>query len=209
MTKKTELMLKLSQIYQYIEETLTVRQCPPTIREIQDKFDIKSTSSVAYYLKKMEDNRLIHVNRQKSRGLEIIGSKQIRLSDMVQVPLVGSIPAGLPKFALEDYEDTFALPRSLFHSGNGELFMLNVEGSSMKDVGINDGDIIIVRSQPSAENGQIVAALVNNDCATVKRFIKDHNGIRLHPENSAMSDIIPESLSILGIVVGLIRTDIK
>lgn len=208
MTKKTELMIKLSQIYQYVEETLTERQCPPTIREIQDRFDIKSTSSVAYYLKKMEENGLVRVNRQKSRGLEIIGSKQIRLSDMMQVPLVGSIPAGQPKFAIEECEDTFALPRSLFHSANGELFMLNVEGSSMKDVGINDGDIIIVRSQSSAENGQIVAALVNNDCATVKRFFKDHNGIRLHPENSAMTDIYPETLSILGVVVGLIRTEI-
>jgi repressor LexA len=79
----------------------------------------------------------------------------------------------------------------------------------MIDVGINDGDIIIVKSQQSAENGQIVAALVNNECATVKRFFKDEKGVRLHPENSAMSDIYPEELTILGIVVGLIRTDIR
>lgn len=208
MTKNSELMYKLAEIFTYIEETVTERQYPPTVREIQEKFDIKSTSSVAYYLKKLEDLGYIKRTKQKSRGIELISAKQIKLRDMVQVPLVGSIPAGAPKLALEDYEDTFALPRSLF-SANGELFMLKVEGTSMIDVGINDGDIIIVKSQQSAENGQIVAALVNNECATVKRFFKDEKGVRLHPENSAMSDIYPEELTILGIVVGLIRTDIR
>ena len=208
MTKNSELLDRLSRIYSFIEETLAERQYPPTVREIQDKFGIKSTSSVAYYLNKMEELGYIKKSKQKSRGLEIIGSKQIKLCDMVQIPLIGSIPAGSPKLALEDYEDTFALPRSLFHT-SGDLFMLNVEGTSMIDVGINDGDIIIVKSQPSAENGQIVAALINNDCSTVKRFFKDEKGIRLHPENSAMSDIYPETLAILGVVVGLIRTNIR
>lgn len=208
MTKNSELLVKLNQIYEFIEETLAYRQYPPTVREIQDRFNVKSTSSVAYYLKKMEELGLLKRSKLKSRGLEIVGSKQIRLRDMVQVPLVGSIPAGVPKLALEDYEDSFALPRELFHA-KGDLFMLNVEGTSMKDVGINDGDIIIVKSQPTAENGQIIAALVNNDCSTVKRFFKDDKGIRLHPENSAMSDIYPETLAILGVVVGLIRTNIK
>lgn len=208
MTKNSELLDRLSRIYSFIEETLAERQYPPTVREIQDKFGIKSTSSVAYYLNKMEELGYIKKSKQKSRGLEIIGSKQIKLCDMVQIPLIGSIPAGSPKLALEDYEDTFALPRSLFHT-SGDLFMLNVEGTSMIDVGINDGDIIIVKSQPSAENGQIVAALINNDCSTVKRFFKDEKGIRLHPENSAMADIYPETLAILGVVVGLIRTNIR
>lgn len=209
MTKNSELIFKLTQIYSYIEDTIDERQYPPTVREIQDRFGIKSTSSVAYYLNKMEEMGYIRRSKQKSRGIEIVGSKQqLRLRDMMQVPLIGSIPAGAPKIAIEDYDDTFALPRTLFNTG-GDLFMLNVEGSSMKEVGINDGDIIIVKSQPTAENGQIVAALVNNEYSTVKRFFNDEKGIRLHPENSAMSDLYPDTLAILGIVVGLIRTDIK
>lgn len=209
MTKNSELIFKLTQIYSFIEDTIDERQYPPTVREIQDRFGIKSTSSVAYYLNKMEAMGYIKRSKQKSRGIEIVGSKQqLRLRDMMQVPLIGSIPAGAPKIAIEDYDDTFTLPRTLFNTG-GDLFMLNVEGSSMKDVGINDGDIIIVKSQPTAENGQIVAALVNNEYSTVKRFFNDDKGIRLHPENSAMSDLYPDTLAILGIVVGLIRTDIK
>ena len=198
---------KMCVLRDYIMETIDDRGCPPTIREICEKFDIKSTSSASYYLRKLEEAGELKINRQKSRGIELTG-KRLSSRDVRPVPLVGSITAGIPKLAVEDNNENYYIPTGLFPM-SGDLFMLTVIGSSMIDIGIRDGDKVIVKKQNTAENGQIVAALVEDDCATVKRFIKDARGIRLHPENQYMQDLDPTELTILGIVVGLIRTDIK
>ena len=198
---------KMGALRDYIIETIDDRGYPPTIREICEKFDIKSTSSASYYLRKLEDAGELKINRQKSRGIELTG-KRLSTKDVRAVPLVGSITAGIPKLAVEDNDESYYIPTGLFPM-SGDLFMLTVIGSSMIDVGIRDGDKVIVKKQNTAESGQIIAALVEDDCATVKRFIKDERGIRLHPENQYMQDLYPSELTILGIVVGLIRTDIK
>ena len=207
MTKNLEMKEKMGALRDYIMETIDDRGYPPTIREICEKFDIKSTSSASYYLRKLEDAGELKINRQNSRGIELTG-KRLSTKDVRAVPLVGSITAGIPKLAVEDNDESYYIPTGLFPM-SGDLFMLTVIGSSMIDVGIRDGDKVIVKKQNTAESGQIVAALVEDDCATVKRFIKDERGIRLHPENQYMQDLYPSELTILGIVVGLIRTDIK
>ena len=207
MTKNLEMQEKMCVLRDYIMETIDDRGCPPTIREICEKFDIKSTSSASYYLRKLEEAGELKINRQKSRGIELT-SKRLSSKDVRPVPLIGSITAGIPKLAVEDNDENYYIPTGLFPM-SGDLFMLTVIGSSMIDVGIRDGDKVIVKKQNTAESGQIVAALVEDDCATVKRFIKDSRGIRLHPENQYMQDLYPTELTILGIVVGLIRTDIK
>lgn len=207
MTKNLEMKEKMGALRDYIMETIDDRGYPPTIREICEKFDIKSTSSASYYLRKLEDAGELKINRQKSRGIELTG-KRLSTKDVRAVPLVGSITAGIPKLAVEDNVESYYIPTGLFPM-SGDLFMLTVIGSSMIDVGIRDGDKVIVKKQNTAESGQIIAALVEDDCATVKRYIKDERGIRLHPENQYMQDLYPSELTILGIVVGLIRTDIK
>ena len=207
MTKNLEMQEKMCALRDYIMQTIDDRGYPPTIREICEKFDIKSTSSASYYLRKLEEAGELKINRQKSRGIELTG-KRLSSRDVRPVPLVGSITAGIPKLAVEDNDENYYIPTGLFPM-SGDLFMLTVIGSSMIDIGIRDGDKVIVKKQNTAENGQIVAALVEDDCATVKRFIKDARGIRLHPENQYMQDLYPTELTILGIVVGLIRTDIK
>lgn len=207
MTKTSELNDKLNAIKAFIYSTVDERGYPPTIREICAEFDIKSTSSASYYLKKLADAGELVVNSKLSRGIEIKGRRPAFRSSEA-VPLLGNVTAGLPRLAFEEYDECYRLPSDLFDL-NGEMFMLTVEGSSMIDIGINDGDKILVKKQNHAENGQVVVALVEDGCATVKRFYKKGDKVWLHPENRNMSDIFPAELTILGIVVGLIRTKIK
>ncbi len=207
MTKTSELNDKLNSIKAFIYSTVDERGYPPTIREICAEFDIKSTSSASYYLKKLADAGELVVNSKLSRGIELKGRRSV-LNSSENVPLIGSVTAGLPRLAFEDYEESYRLPSDLFDL-DGVTFMLTVEGSSMIDIGINDGDKILVRKQNHAESGQVVVALVEDGCATVKRFFKKGDKVWLHPENRFMSDIYPAELTILGIVVGLIRTQIN
>lgn len=207
MTRSDALQDKLDCLYNFIVKTVDERGYPPTVREICTALNIKSTGSVSYYMRKLEDSGRLKIDSGKSRGIGLTESTRAKLSDFVQVPLIGRIPAGQPMYAFEDYEDTYALPGNLF-SLNGDTFMLRVTGTSMIEAGINDGDFIIVKRQSSANNGQIVVAFVENENATVKRFFKEGNRVRLHPENKNMSDFYPEEMSVLGVVVGLIRTNI-
>lgn len=209
MTKSIEMQQKMADIRDYVYKTVDERGCPPTIREICSKFDIKSTSSASYYLRKLEDAGELRINKQKSRGLEVIG-KRITSRDVVAIPLVGSVTAGVPKLAVEDIDDTVYLPSSLFSRLDENTFMLEVEGTSMIDIGINDGDKIIVKQQNTARNGQVVVALIEGEMSTVKRFYMENNTVRLHPENKYMQDKFynPQDISIIGVVVGLLRTEI-
>lgn len=209
MTKNVEMQQKMEMIKNYIYETVDERGCPPTIREICYKFDIKSTSSASYYLRKLEDAGELRINKQKSRGLEVTG-KRLTSRDVVRVPLVGSVTAGIPKLAVEDNDESVYLPQNLFSRVDENTFMLEVEGTSMIDIGINDGDKIIVKQQPTARNGQVVVALIGDEMSTVKRFFLENDRIRLHPENKYMQDkyYSLDEVKILGLVVGLIRTEI-
>ena len=207
MTKTVELNTKLQSIKDFISETVAARGYPPTMREISTRFGIKSTSSVSYYLKKLEDAGELKINSRLSRGIEL-KDKKLPSSRLQSVPMVGRVTAGSPRLAFDEYEDVYSLPEELFDL-RGDIFMLTVEGSSMIEAGINDGDKILVKKQTYAEDGQIVVALVEDECATVKRLKIRDGKAYLHPENHAMSDLYPENLQILGIVVGLIRTQIS
>lgn len=207
MTNCLEMSEKMNSVAEYINDYICDNGFPPTVRDICNNCNIKSTASAKYYLDKMESLGMIKKSRQKSRAVELTTQKGVVHRDVINIPLVGEIPAGSPKLALEEIDEVYPFPTSFFPS-SGDLFMLNVVGSSMIEAGIFDGDIIVVRAQQNADNGQIVVAMIE-DCATVKRFYKEKDHIRLHPENHTMRDIITEDAVILGIVVGLVRNRIS
>lgn len=203
--------LKLKQILEFIAEYSKQNAYPPSIREIQEELGFRSTSTVAYYLKKLEDNGDLVNRGRKNRALTISDKyydinpsfkPKFMNTDFKIVPLIGTVTAGLPILAEENYEDSFYIPTNLFHGDN--LFMLTVSGESMINAGIYDGDKIIVRQQNTAENGEIVVALIENS-ATVKTYYREDGRIRLQPENPTMSAMYFDNLTILGKVVGLIR----
>lgn len=195
------------KIYEYIVDFVNNNGYIPSTRELCKHFNIASTSTIAYYLGKLEEQGKIKRSGNRNRAIEILDRKpkvltSIENDDFVSIPLVGQIAAGVPILAEQNVEDNFSLPTNLFRGV--DLFMLNVRGDSMIEVGINDGDMIIVKKQNTAENGEIVAAMWNDE-ATVKRFYKENGHIRLQPENSTMAPIILPDVTILGKVIGLIR----
>lgn len=174
---------------------------PPTVREMCRAIKVSSTSTISYYLNKLETSGLIKKSPNKNRALEIVG-ETFNFTDYVKIPIVGKITAGEPILAVENTEEYFIASPSLFR-GDG-LFILTVSGESMINAGIFNGDKIVVRQQSSAQNGEIVAALIDG-LATVKRFYKEENRYRLQPENDTMDPIYTDHVEILGKVVGLIR----
>ena len=195
MSKQTR--VKMRAVLNYINEYNAEYGYAPSIREICSKLEIKSTASAYMYLQKLKDEGYLNRTPNRNRALSF------KKSTSVNIPLIGTVTAGQPIFAYENYEDFYSFPAGSF-SGS-DLFMLRVQGTSMIDAGILDGDKIVVRKQGTAENGDIVVALVD-DSATVKRFFKKDDHFVLHPENETMSDIIVDDVAILGKVVGLIRT---
>ena len=195
---KTSTTEKIKELYDYILSFQRENHFPPTVREIQTHFGIKSTASVSYYLKQLEIEGLIRHSKQKNRSIEIVGESKIE-----QIPLLGEIAAGLPILAVENVDSYIPLPDGFFGKG-GSLFMLQVRGKSMIEVGIDDGDYVIIRSQETAENGEIAAVMIENE-VTLKRFYKEKDRFVLHPENKTMSDIIVDNAIILGVLVGLLR----
>ena len=139
----------------------------------------------------------------KNRAIDVIGDSSMRNIAMISVPLVGRVTAGQPVLAVENIEDTYPLPADLV--GHENVFMLKVDGESMIQAGILDGDYVIVRDQDSARNGDIVVALVDEEEATVKRFFHEKNRIRLQPENDSMEPIYATNVAVLGKVVGVYR----
>ncbi len=193
--------IRLESIYNYIKSFIDDNGFPPSVREIAEKFSIKSTSTVHYYLEKLRERGLISQGDNKKRAFTVTQSR----GNTNFVPLVGNVSAGTGKLAVENIEGEFPLPRDIF-SGK-DLFMLRVEGDSMIEAGISDGDYVIVRSQNAAEVGEIVVALWQ-DKATVKRLRSTYPHLVLHPENSEMSDIVitsDENPTIIGKVVGCIK----
>ncbi len=194
MSRQTK--VKMRAVLNYINEYNAEYGYAPSIREICSKLEIKSTASAYMYLQKLKDEGYLNRTPNRNRALSF------KKGTSVNIPLIGTVTAGQPIFAYENYEDFYSFPAGSF-SGS-DLFMLRVQGTSMIDAGILDGDKIVVRKQETAENGDIVVALVD-DSATVKRFFKKDDHFVLHPENETMSDIIVDDVAILGKVVGLIR----
>ena len=168
------------------------------MREIGKECGIKSTATVHSYIEKLQTKGYLNKTENKKRAVTI------GKGTGVTIPLIGVVTAGQPVFAYENYEDYYTFPAGEFKGD--ELFMLRVQGTSMIDAGIMNGDKIIVRRQPTADNNDIVVAMVD-ESATVKRFFKRDGKIVLHPENEALADMIfePEQVSVLGKVVGLMR----
>ena len=164
---------------------------------------MKSTSTVHGHLERLEKKGFIRRDPTKPRAIEILdGSDSLPKRDLVNVPIVGTITAGTPILAVENIEDTFPIPVDYTH--NDTVFMLKVKGESMIEAGIFDKDLILVKQQQDAKNGDIVVALIE-DFATVKTFYREKDFIRLQPENSSMSPIIVKDVTILGKVIGLFR----
>lgn len=198
-------------ILHFIEKQIEAFGYPPSVREIGKAVGLSSTATVHGYLAKLEQKGYIRKESQKGRTLRLIkgtGTKKQEPKDfyngkeMVEVPVIGKITAGAPILAVENVTDTFPIP--LDFVGNNEAFMLTVRGESMIEAGILDGDYILVKRQNSAENGQIVVALIGEE-ATVKTFYKEKDHIRLQPENSTMDPIIVPTCDILGKVAGVFR----
>lgn len=190
----------LVKIKKYIETYLDDNGFPPSVRDICNGLNIKSTATVYKYVNKLIEMGYLQKSDNKNRALTV--QNRFNKSDFNLVPLVGKIAAGIPITAIENIEDTYEIPTKLFP--NHDLFMLTIEGTSMIDAGIANGDKVILQQTSVCENGDIVAAMID-DSATVKRFYKENGHIRLHPENPTMDDIIVDDCVILGKVVGLIR----
>ena len=200
-------------ILKFIEKQVSKNGYPPSVREIGKAVDLKSTATVHGYLSSLEKKGYIKKESQKGRTLKLLkgGADKNQISfdkevysskEMVDVPVIGKITAGEPILAVENITDTFPIP--LDFVGTGESFMLTVRGESMIEAGILNGDYILVRKQNTAENGEIVVALIEDE-ATVKTFYKEKDHIRLQPENSSMDPIIVPNCQILGKVSGVFR----
>ena len=163
---------------------------------------MKSTSTVHGHLIRLEKKGLLYRDSMKPRAISVPADHQAYRAEMVQVPVVGRVTAGVPILAMENVEDYISLPQTMI--GSGEHFILSVRGESMIGAGILDGDYVIVRKQNTAYNGDIVIAMIDDE-ATVKRFYKENNVFRLQPENPTMEPIIVSELTILGKVVSLYR----
>lgn len=186
---------KSETIFEFMQKFIAENGYSPTVREVCEACDIKSTATAFTYIKQLAERGVINKVDNRNRAVSL---KQ----KVVNVPLIGTVAAGQPIFATENYEDMYSIPTNFFMGD--DLFMLNVKGDSMINIGMYDGDKIVVKKQETADNGDIVVALVD-DSATVKRFFKKNGEIILHPENDYMQDFIFKDVRILGKVVGLMR----
>ena len=195
---------KQQEILDYIKEEILKRGYPPAVREICEAVNLKSTSSVHSHLETLERNGYIRRDPTKPRAIEIVDDNfNLTRRELVNVPVVGRVAAGEPILAVENVENYFPIPAEFMP--NSQTFMLNVKGESMINAGILDGDQILVQQQSTAENGDIVVALID-DSATVKTFYKEDGYYRLQPENDTMEPIIvKDDLKILGKVIGVFR----
>lgn len=194
---------KQKEILEYIKNTILSKGYPPAVREICEAVGLRSTSSVHAHLETLEKNGYIRRNPSKPRCIEIVDdSFNLARREIVNVPVIGTVAAGQPILAVENVDNYFPIPAEYMPSG--EVFMLVVKGESMINIGIFDGDKVLVLKQNTASNGDVVAALVD-DSATVKTFYKEDGYYRLQPENDTMEPIIVNDVKILGKVIGLFR----
>ncbi len=194
-----------NDILEFIKSCVREKGYPPSVREIGEAVGLASSSTVHGHLERLEKKGYIRRDPTKPRAIEIMSDDFYygMNNDIVRIPIVGKVTAGVPITAIENIEEYFPLPSHIVN--DDDVFMLTVQGDSMVDAGIFDNDYIIVRKQASANNGEIVVAMTDDDEATVKRFFKEANHFRLQPENSSMEPIILDNVSILGKVIGVYR----
>ena len=199
-----DISIKQQQILDYINAQTKRQGYPPTVREICSAVGLKTTSTVHGHLLQLQKRGLLSKSSAKTRALKVINNEETAPS--FQVPILGKVTAGQPILAVENHEGYFPLPASF--EKKGELFILQVRGESMINAGILDGDYIIVSRQQTAENGEKIVALIEDE-ATVKTFYKENGYYRLQPENDAMEPIFLKEVSIIGKVIALFRGNIS
>jgi len=205
------IMAKLSkrqqEILDFIKKEVQTKGYPPSVREIGEAVGLASSSTVHGHLARLESKGFIRRDPTKPRAIEILTGDSTQVmnpSNVVNVPVIGKVTAGQPITAIENVEEYFPLPERLV-SPDDQVFILEIMGDSMIEAGILDGDYVIVRQQQTANNGDIVVAMTDEHEATVKRFFKEKNSVRLQPENSNMEPIILRNVTILGKVIGVYR----
>lgn len=192
---------KLDDVLQFINEYTDENGFPPTVREICARLQIKSTATAYDYVNRLKEMGMLQKTAGKKRAVAVTNTNSVR------VPLIGTVTAGTPILAAENYEGYYTLPTAEFRGD--DLFLLTVKGDSMIEAGIFSGDKIVVRKQDTAENGDVVVAMFDDgieEGATVKRFFRRDGKFILHPENSALSDYVLNEVTILGKVIGLLRS---
>lgn len=201
-----KLTAKQEVILQVIKQLIAKNGYPPTVREIGSKAKLSSPATIHFHLTKLEEKGYIRKDNSKNRTLELlVPNEYIEKEDsVVDVPLLGKVTAGTPIEAIETPDEYFSLPTTLITTKN-EVFTLKVSGESMINVGIYDGDILIVERRNTAHNGETVVAMNEDNEATVKTFYKENGYFRLQPENDTMEPIILKEVTILGKVIGLYR----
>ena len=197
----TTLNVQEKRVFDYLKEQIREKGYPPSIREICAALNFKSTSSVHQYIARLAEKGYIDKGDLKTRAIKIVGDEPT-----ISIPIVGKVAAGEPILAQENIEDYFSIGESFFSQSDlkNETFVLKVQGESMINAGINNGDYIIVSKENTARNGQIVVAMIDGN-ATVKTFYKEKDHVRLQPENDTMETIIVKDVPIVGKVVGLFR----
>ena len=213
------------ELLEFIKDFQNDKGYFPTVREMASHLNVKSTCTISYYLEKLCEKGIIKKDAQKSRALEFLvkedkwtnilqvknpnctkfsykNTSSFYHEDTIDIPILGKVTAGQPILAVEEYDEKWTLPYEIFNKSN--LFILKVKGDSMINAGIFDGDKIVVCKQDVAQDGDIIVALIE-DSATVKRFFKENNRIRLQPENDSMEPMYFNEIKVLGKVVGLIR----
>ncbi len=194
---------KQQQILEFIKDEILHKGYPPAVREICKAVNLKSTSSVHAHLETLEQKGYIRRDNSKTRAIEIVDDTfHLERREVVNLPIIGTVAAGMPILAEQNIENYFPIPSE--YVPNQECFMLKVKGDSMINAGIFHGDTVLVQSQNTARNGDMVVALVE-DSATVKTFYKEKGHYRLQPENDSMDPIIVSEVSILGKVFGVLR----
>ncbi|WP_164668905.1 transcriptional repressor LexA [Virgibacillus doumboii] len=205
-------MNKLSKrqeaILEYIKGEVNKKGYPPSVREIAEAVGLASSSTVHGHLARLESKGFIRRDPTKPRAIEVLDQSEeshIPREEARYAPVIGKVTAGIPITAVENIEEFVPLPNSTA-GPDDNLFVLIIEGESMIEAGILDGDMVIVKQQNTAQNGDIVVAMTDEDEATVKRFFKEKDHIRLQPENATMDPLIYKNVTILGKVTGLYRT---
>jgi repressor LexA len=207
MTRDRDLTDRQRQVLEFIKTETERQGFPPTVRDIGAAVGLSSSSTVHAHLEALEAKGLIRRDPSKPRALEVLSRHDavpvaLKVSNVVQLPVVGSVAAGVPTLAAENIETTMSLPTEVVR--DDATFVLRVKGESMIGVGIFDGDYVVVRQQPTAANGDIVVAQIDDE-ATVKRYFREADRIRLQPENPTMEPIYSRDVTVLGKVVAVFR----
>ncbi|MCZ0702672.1 repressor LexA [Natronobacillus azotifigens] len=206
----TKISKRQQAILDFIKEQVAHKGYPPSVREIGEAVGLASSSTVHGHLARLEKKGFIRRDPTKPRAIEVItldDDNQIPKGEAAFAPVIGKVTAGIPITAVENIEEYIPLPTSIAGSDTNDhgIFILVIEGESMIEAGILDGDMVIVKQQQTAQNGEIVVAMTDEEEATVKRFFKEKDHIRLQPENPTMEPLRYQNVAILGKVIGLYR----